>query len=192
MRSGAPLKQVAVELGVSEQTLRNWRRQGDIDAGRADGLTTDEREELRRLRRENRRLTQEREILKAAAAFLARERPIAGDVPPADRREEGTASRLPAVQRARRLARRLLRLEAPAGVRAAASAGSVRRPITAPTKLNGDRADRRARHLECGRRPAMRRDLTCAFAWRSSRQKRLIRRSWWCRVSPATLLWPAP
>jgi transposase len=71
--SGTPLKQVAAELGVSEQTLRNWRRQGDVDAGRAEGLTTDEREELRRLRRENRRLTQEREILKAAAAFFARE-----------------------------------------------------------------------------------------------------------------------
>jgi transposase len=73
LRSGTPLKQVAVELGVSEQTLRTWRRQGDIDAGRAEGLTSDEREELRRLRRENRRLTQEREILKAAAAFFARE-----------------------------------------------------------------------------------------------------------------------
>jgi transposase len=70
VRSGTPLKQVAAELGVSEQTLRNWRRQGDVDA---EGLTTDEREELRRLRRENRRLTQEREILKAAAAFFARE-----------------------------------------------------------------------------------------------------------------------
>jgi transposase len=73
IRSGTPLKQVALELGVSEQTLRNWRRQGDIDAGRAEGLTMDEREELRRLRRENRRLQQEREILKAAAAFFARE-----------------------------------------------------------------------------------------------------------------------
>src|ERR1041385_8890093 len=72
VRSGTPLKQVASELGVSEQTLRNWRRQQDVDAGRAEGLTTDEREELRRLRRENRRLTQEREILKAAAAFFAR------------------------------------------------------------------------------------------------------------------------
>jgi transposase len=64
LRSGTPLKQVAAELGVSEQTLRNWRRQGDIDAGRAEGLTSDEREELRRLRRANRRLSQEREILK--------------------------------------------------------------------------------------------------------------------------------
>ena len=73
IRSGTRLKQVASELGVSEQTLRNWRRQQDVDAGRADGLSTDEREELRRLRRENRRLVQEREILKAAATFFARE-----------------------------------------------------------------------------------------------------------------------
>jgi transposase len=73
VRSGTSIKQVAADLGVSEQTLRNWVRQGGVDAGRAEGLTTEEREELRRLRRENRRLTQEREILKAAAAFFARE-----------------------------------------------------------------------------------------------------------------------
>jgi transposase len=73
IRSGVSIKEAAADLGVSEQTLRNWVRQGDIDAGRAEGLTSDEREELRRLRRENRRLTQEREILKAAAAFFARE-----------------------------------------------------------------------------------------------------------------------
>src|SRR3954453_18222544 len=73
VRSGTPLKQVASELGVSEQTLRNWRRQHDADAGRAGGLTTAVREELRRLRRENRWLQQERDILKAATAFFARE-----------------------------------------------------------------------------------------------------------------------
>jgi transposase len=73
VRSGVPIRQVAQELGVSQQTLRNWVRRGDIDAGRTEGLTSDEREELRRLRRENRRLAQEREILKAAAAFFARE-----------------------------------------------------------------------------------------------------------------------
>ncbi len=73
IRSGTPLKQVAAELGVSEQTLRNWRRQGDVDAGRAEGLTTDEREELRRLRREVRTLTEEREILRKAAAFFAKD-----------------------------------------------------------------------------------------------------------------------
>jgi transposase-like protein len=83
---------------VSEQTLRSWRPRRDVDAGLAEGLTTDECEELRRLRRENRRLAQQREIRKAAAAFFAR-RPIAGDMPRTDRRDEVTASRLPAVQR---------------------------------------------------------------------------------------------
>jgi transposase len=73
LRSGVALKQVAADLGVSEQTLRNWRRQEDVDAGRAEGLTGAEREELRSLRRQVRRLEQEREILKKAAAFFARE-----------------------------------------------------------------------------------------------------------------------
>jgi transposase len=66
--------QLARDLGCSGQTIRNWVRQADLDAGhRDDGLTTAEREELRRLRREVRVLQQEREILKKAAAFFARE-----------------------------------------------------------------------------------------------------------------------
>jgi transposase len=75
VRSGSKLiREVAEDLGVSEQTLRNWVRQGDLDDGRrSDGLTSSEQEELRRLRRENRVLRQEREILKKAAAFFARE-----------------------------------------------------------------------------------------------------------------------
>ncbi len=57
IRSGTPLKQVAEDLGVSEQTLRNWRRQDQLDRHeRDDGVTTDERAELARLRRENQRL----------------------------------------------------------------------------------------------------------------------------------------
>jgi transposase len=72
-RAERSIAQVARDLGISNQTLRNWVKQADVDAGKREGLTTDEREELRRLRRENRTLLQEREILKKAAAFFARE-----------------------------------------------------------------------------------------------------------------------
>ena len=64
VRSGSKLSAVAHDLGVSTESLRHWIKQHDIDAGRrADGLTTEERDELRRLRRENRVLREEREIL---------------------------------------------------------------------------------------------------------------------------------
>jgi transposase len=64
----------AASLGVSAQTLRNWRRQGERDHGeRDDGLSSVEREELRELRRRVRRLEQERDIVKHATAFFARE-----------------------------------------------------------------------------------------------------------------------
>lgn len=74
LRSGVPLARLAEELGVSQQTLRNWRSQDEADRGeRSDVLSTDERVRLRELERENRLLRQEREILKRAAAFFARE-----------------------------------------------------------------------------------------------------------------------
>jgi transposase len=67
-------KELAQSLGVSEQTLRNWRRRGEADRReRTDVPTSAELEELRALRRENARLKQERDLLKRAAAFVAAE-----------------------------------------------------------------------------------------------------------------------
>lgn len=71
--SGRSIPRLAEELGCSAQSLRSWARQVEVDGGRAEGLSTDEREELRRLRRETRVLRQEREVLRKAAAFFARE-----------------------------------------------------------------------------------------------------------------------
>lgn len=71
--SGRPVKEIAADLDVSEQTLRNWVFAAQVDAGEREGFTTDEREELRVLRRKVRVLEQEREILKKAAAWFAKE-----------------------------------------------------------------------------------------------------------------------
>jgi transposase len=74
LRAGRTPSELAESLGVSQQTLRDWRRQDQIDRReRDDGVTTDERAELARLRRENARLRQERDLLKRAAAFFATE-----------------------------------------------------------------------------------------------------------------------
>jgi transposase len=74
LRVGRSPRELSESLGVSEQTLRNWRRQDQIDRReRDDGVTSDERAELARLRRENQRLRQERDLLKRAAAFFATE-----------------------------------------------------------------------------------------------------------------------
>ena len=70
---GHSIRQVAQDLGVANESLRRWVLESDIEHGDAPGLTTDERAELVRLRRENRTLRTEREILKKAAAFFARE-----------------------------------------------------------------------------------------------------------------------
>jgi transposase len=71
-RAGRSPESLSREFEPSAQTIRNWVTQADLDDGiRTDGLTTAEREELRRLRRENKRLREEREILEKAAAWFA-------------------------------------------------------------------------------------------------------------------------
>jgi len=74
VRAGRSPYQLAKEFEPTALTISNWVKQADLDEGRrADGLTTEERNELTRLRRENKRLRLEREILAKAAAWFARE-----------------------------------------------------------------------------------------------------------------------
>jgi transposase len=80
VRAGRKPEELAREFEPSGQAIRNWVRQSDLDEGRrSDGLTSQEREELHRLQRENRQLREEREILAKAAAWFARE---ADSIPP--------------------------------------------------------------------------------------------------------------
>ena len=82
VRKGRTPEDVARQFEPSAQAVRNWVRQADRDDGRRqDGLTTTEQEEVRQLRRENRTLREEREILKKAAAWFARE---TGSIPSKD------------------------------------------------------------------------------------------------------------
>jgi transposase-like protein len=73
-RAGRRLSELARQFEPTVETIRLWVKQAELDEGvRSDGLTTDERTELNRLRRENRVLLEEREILKKAAAWFAQE-----------------------------------------------------------------------------------------------------------------------
>jgi transposase len=69
--SGRSLQEVAGDLGVTANSLREWVRRAEVEDGSREGLTQDEREELSRLRRENRILKEEREILRKATAFTS-------------------------------------------------------------------------------------------------------------------------
>ena len=80
VRAGRTPEELSREFEPSAQSIRNWARQSALDEGRCDdGLTSAEQEELRRLRRENRQLREERGILAKAAAWFARE---TGSIPP--------------------------------------------------------------------------------------------------------------
>lgn len=68
-----PITKLAAELGIAASVLHRWMRQADIDDGQREGLTSEEREELVRLRRSNRQLAMENEILRRAAALFARD-----------------------------------------------------------------------------------------------------------------------
>lgn len=68
-----PVAEIARDLGISESGLRRWMAQAEVDEGKREGLTTAEKQELVRLRRENRVLQTENEILKRAAAYFAKE-----------------------------------------------------------------------------------------------------------------------
>ena len=82
VRAGRTPEELAERFEPTAQSIRNWVAQAERDAGRRDdGLTTEERDELRRLRRENKVLREEREILKKAAAWFARE---TGSIPSKD------------------------------------------------------------------------------------------------------------
>jgi len=71
--SGRPIAQIANELGIHDSTLGNWVRQDRIDRGEREGLSSDERERLRDLERENTRLRMERDLLKRTVAFWVKE-----------------------------------------------------------------------------------------------------------------------
>ena len=108
---GKSIGRVARDLGIADQSLRNWVKQSDLDTGRrTDGLTSEERAELRRLRRENRVLREEREILKKPAAFFAQETHSSPGGLRVRKAREGRTFHQPSLSCAGCVAQRLLRV----------------------------------------------------------------------------------
>ena len=84
-RSGRTISSLEEEFEVTSTTIRSWLRQADLDEGRrSDGLTSEEKQELAQLRKENARLKEERAILKKAAAWFAQEATASGRKKPTD------------------------------------------------------------------------------------------------------------
>lgn len=73
LESERPIARIAHDLGMHPETLRRYVRQAEVDSGKREGVTSEEREEVRRLRRENFELRRANEILKSASLFFARE-----------------------------------------------------------------------------------------------------------------------
>ncbi len=116
------IPKIAQELGIADESLRRWIRQHEVDAGEREGLTTSEREELSKLRREVRTLKQEREFLKKAreafGSSSSRGRKGLGELSlPAHRGGEDDLFYPAYVQAARRFQERLLRLERQAALK---------------------------------------------------------------------------
>jgi transposase len=117
VRAGRDPEELAREFEPTSQSIRNWVAQSDRDEGkREDGLTTAEHEELRRLRRENRQLREEREILKKAAVWFARESESNGRKPRIRKGEPGHARSTDDVSAAGSLPQRFLRPTQPSTV----------------------------------------------------------------------------
>ena len=156
-RAGRSVAELAKEFEPSYWTIRQWIKQADRDEGRsAEGLSTAEREELRRLRKENRQLKQEREILSKAAAWFARE---TDSVPPKSlrvrERSPGEVSDCHDVPCAGGLHQRVLRV-APAGTVGSIAggrkaAGTDRSdPQGEPRHLRSPSDPRRSASRRCG------------------------------------------
>lgn len=130
--SDKTVTQLARELGLNRETLRLWVKQDRIDQGELEGLTSSERDELRRLRREVAELRLEREILKQAAAFSPRRRP--GDPLPVHPGQPGRGWRAAVLPGGGRLPFELLRLAPPRPLdpRAGRSAAACGHPSDPP------------------------------------------------------------